>query len=227
MNEKKPVSRIRQARLRAKKTQQDVADHLGISRNAVSLWESENTSPQRDRMVKLAQFLEIGLDYLMGFGDELDDVIPGHAIPNPQGTLGAPTLPVLGITMGGRDDDREPDFWMNGEVVNYVARPRKMDGHRAAFGLYVGGTSMEPRYRARDLVIVEKASPAPGDDVVIELRPKSETEDPENPSFIKEFIARRGSFITVRQLNPPKDLDFDLKEIKNLYRVVPLKELLG
>ncbi|MGY3607634.1 MULTISPECIES: S24 family peptidase [unclassified Bradyrhizobium] len=141
--------------------------------------------------------------------------------------LGAYTLPVLGVSLGGRDDDRGPDFWMNGETVAHVARPRKLEGRRNAFGLYVDGSSMEPRYFAGDLIVVEKVPPAPGDDVVVELKGPRGEDDADNPSFLKRLVARRGGFITVEQFNPPKRLDFDLKEIKNLFRVIPLKELMG
>jgi phage repressor protein C with HTH and peptisase S24 domain len=116
---------------------------------------------------------------------------------------------------------------MNGETVARVARPRKLEGRRNAFGLYVDGSSMEPRYFAGDLVVVEKVPPAPGDDIVIELKPPRGEDDADNPSFLKRLVARRGGFITVEQFNPPKRLDFDLKEIKNLFRVIPLKELMG
>lgn len=155
------------------------------------------------------------------------EVIPVPDQESPLDRLGPNTLPVLGITMGGRSDKRGPDFWMNGEVVRYAPRPRSLEGRKDAFGLYVDGTSMEPKYAAGDMVVVEKRPPAPGDDVVIELNSTDPADEHDNPSFIKQFVGRRGSTITVRQFNPKKELTFDLKEIKNLFRVIPVKELMA
>jgi phage repressor protein C with HTH and peptisase S24 domain len=143
---------------------------------------------------------------------------------------GARTLPVLGITMGGDTDydpDRPADFWMNGEVINYVARPRSLENAKDAFALYVDGTSMLPRYRAKDMVVVQKVAPTSGDDVVIELKPRTETDEGSNPSFLKEFVRRAGRSIIVKQYNPEKEITFDLKEIKNVFRVISVRELMS
>jgi phage repressor protein C with HTH and peptisase S24 domain len=135
-------------------------------------------------------------------------------------------VPVLGTAMGGTEDDERPiDFWLTGEVENHVVRPKGLLRARNVFALYVGGDSMEPRFEERDMVYVQKTSPGIGDDVVIELHPLVDGGD--HPTFIKRLVRRNGSFITVKQYNPPKELEFTVKEIKNLFRVIPLKELMG
>ena len=61
--------RISEAREWAGKTQQAVADHFGISREAVSQWESEDTRPRSAKLSELARFLGVHLAWLMdGFG---------------------------------------------------------------------------------------------------------------------------------------------------------------
>jgi phage repressor protein C with HTH and peptisase S24 domain len=130
--------------------------------------------------------------------------------------------------MGGREEDeknRSPDFWMNGDTVNFVKRPAGLANAKNVFSVYVRGDSMWPRYDENDLVFLQKASPAIGDDVVIELHPPSEGAD--SPTFIKRLVRRRGSYLTVRQFNPDKEIDFDLKEIKNLFRVIPNERVGG
>ncbi|MDB5550651.1 MAG: putative phage repressor [Rhizobium sp.] len=135
-------------------------------------------------------------------------------------------IPVLGTAMGGTEDDERPvDFWLTGEIENHVLRPKGLANARNVFVLHVGGDSMEPRFEERDMVYVQKTSPGIGDDVVIELHPLVEGGD--HPTFIKRLVRRNGSFITVKQYNPPKELEFTVKEIKNLFRVIPLKELMG
>jgi phage repressor protein C with HTH and peptisase S24 domain/DNA-binding transcriptional regulator YiaG len=158
-----------------------------------------------------------------------DYVSPGQEIlavgPEVDNALLANDIPVLGITVGGSGDNRPADFWMNGEVINHIARPRALANAKNIFSLYVDGTSMYPRFRERDLVIVQKAAPASGDDVVIELKPKFE--GGEHPSFIKEYVGKRANRIVVRQFNPKKELSFDVKEILNLFRVIPFREWIG
>jgi phage repressor protein C with HTH and peptisase S24 domain len=145
--------------------------------------------------------------------------------PDVEHNLLANDIPVLGITVGGGDDERHADFWMNGEVINHISRPKSLANAKNVFSLYIDGTSMYPRFRERDLVIVQKAAPSAGDDVVIELKPKTDGGD--HPSYIKEFISMRGNTITVRQFNPPKELTFAVSEIENLFRVIPFKEWVG
>ncbi len=50
-------ARIRKAREDAGKTQKEIAHRFGISRNAVSLWESDETRPRTKRIEKLAEYL--------------------------------------------------------------------------------------------------------------------------------------------------------------------------
>lgn len=152
-----------------------------------------------------------------------------EALPGPdfdRSDLGPRDVPVLGTAMGGTsDDERGVDFWLSGEVENHVARPKGLARASNVFCLYVGGTSMEPRFEERDMVFVQKTMPGIGDDVVIELHPRVEGGD--HPTFIKRLVRRSSTFIVVKQYNPPKELEFSFKEIKNLFRVIPIKELMG
>lgn len=228
--------RLKQARKAStpKVTQAELAKEAGVSPQAVSGWERGEAMPEPEKIAKIANFLGVTAGWLLGSEDAdgrreppIQEVIPAPDQESPLERLGPNTLPILGISMGGRPDKRGPDFWMNGETVRMAPRPRRLEGQKDVFGLYVDGSSMEPRYHAKDLVVVEKTTPAPGDDVVIELKSSDPHDEHDNPSFIKQFVSRRGSTITVKQFNPKKELTFDLKEIKNLFRVIPLKELMS
>ncbi|MEJ5898569.1 helix-turn-helix domain-containing protein [Ochrobactrum teleogrylli] len=48
---------IRLARKRSNKTQQDVADHLGVSVQAISQWENDKTLPNTKNLLDLSQYL--------------------------------------------------------------------------------------------------------------------------------------------------------------------------
>ncbi|WP_398471531.1 helix-turn-helix transcriptional regulator [Tardiphaga sp.] len=189
-------------------------------------------SPRGNMMAKIAAALGETEEYLR-FGARTDSAasVVKEAILGPDVSemrRGPRDVPVLGITVGGDTDDgddRDPDFWLNGEVVNYVVRPAGLSHVKDLFSVYVQGESMWPRYEENDLVFLTKAAPAIGDDVVIELHKTSEGGD--HATFVKRLVRRRGSYLTVRQYNPDKEIDFSMKEIKNLFRVIPTKEWVG
>ena len=57
--------RIREARLRAHLSQEKVAELVGVSRQAVTKWESGLSSPSTDNLFKLAQVLGTTVDFLI------------------------------------------------------------------------------------------------------------------------------------------------------------------
>ena len=54
--------------LRKKKglTQQKLAEILGIKQNSYSDWETGNNEPSLENLIKLADLLEVSLDWLFG-----------------------------------------------------------------------------------------------------------------------------------------------------------------
>ena len=59
------ASRIKQAREAARLSQQEVASHLGLSRNSVAQWEIGANRPAHDRLAKLAGFLGVTVQWLL------------------------------------------------------------------------------------------------------------------------------------------------------------------
>jgi phage repressor protein C with HTH and peptisase S24 domain len=131
-------------------------------------------------------------------------------------------VPVKGLAVGGEDSD----FQFNGETVDYVRRPAGLAKAAGIFAIYVRGSSMAPRYDEGDLVYVSTTRPpSVGDYVILEMAPgPNETA---GKGFIKRLKARAGSKIICEQFNPPGDMEFDKRQVLNLYRVVPNNELYG
>lgn len=57
--------KIKNARMKAKLTQEQVADALGVSRQTISNWETERTYPDIISVVKMSDLYGISLDHLL------------------------------------------------------------------------------------------------------------------------------------------------------------------
>jgi transcriptional regulator with XRE-family HTH domain len=60
------IRRLRRAR---KMTQQILSDQVGISRVSLANWETGNTIPKTENLMKLARFFEVPITELIGEGD--------------------------------------------------------------------------------------------------------------------------------------------------------------
>ncbi len=57
---------LRQLRKDAKRTQQQMADVLGITQQAYAAYENDKSSPPKDVLEKIADFFGVTTDYLLG-----------------------------------------------------------------------------------------------------------------------------------------------------------------
>ena len=62
--------RLKNLRKQAHLTQVDVAEKLGISQPAYASWERGVKKPTQDNLVKIAQILNVSIDYLVGNSDK-------------------------------------------------------------------------------------------------------------------------------------------------------------
>ena len=58
-------SKIKQARMEAKFTQEQIAEKLGVSRQTISNWENEKSYPDIASVLKLSDLYNVSLDYLL------------------------------------------------------------------------------------------------------------------------------------------------------------------
>ena len=59
------ADRIQQLRKSRGISQEELADRIGVSRQAVSKWESGQTSPDLEKIVLLSDYFEVTTDYLL------------------------------------------------------------------------------------------------------------------------------------------------------------------
>ena len=65
--------RLKKLRKQAQLTQVDVAEKLGISQPAYASWERGIKKPTQENLVKIAQILNVSVDYLVGNSDYTED----------------------------------------------------------------------------------------------------------------------------------------------------------
>lgn len=65
--------RLKKLRKQVQLTQVDVAEKLGISQPAYASWERGVKKPTQENLVKIAQILNVSVDYLLGNSEKKDD----------------------------------------------------------------------------------------------------------------------------------------------------------
>ncbi|MDE6261081.1 MAG: helix-turn-helix domain-containing protein [Oscillospiraceae bacterium] len=61
-------NKLAEARKKQNLTQEQLAERLDVTRQAVSRWESDAAYPETDKIVRMAQILEVSCDYLLQDG---------------------------------------------------------------------------------------------------------------------------------------------------------------
>ena len=100
------------SRNKAGLSQMELAERLGVSRQAVSRWESGDTTPTMDKLKALAKLYGVSLDWL--FGDTADGEPPEAA--KPEADLGECRKLVAVARMVGADLAQRP-FAASGDDV--------------------------------------------------------------------------------------------------------------
>jgi phage repressor protein C with HTH and peptisase S24 domain len=133
---------------------------------------------------------------------------------------GGEWIDVRGVTVGGDDA-----FFYFGDVIDQVRRPPGIRNAKNVAALNVAGDSMVPRFKSGELIYVQDRLAIPGDDVVVEMYAETEGDAPK--SFLKELVRKSGRRLYCRQHNPRSDIEFEAGEVKTVWRVLTLRDLLG
>lgn len=197
----------------------------------------QSRSPRITGLQALARVLDTTVDWLtkgVGPEDLRSAESSGYAaepnaefehgptvIPPPGGPF---NVPEMGATMGGDAED-DGAFELNGQIVDHVRRPFGILNRQGVFALRVVNDSMSPKFEDGDRIYCEKRKPIVRDYVVVELKPHAEGRP--GKSYIKRLLAQDGSRVTVEQFNPRGVLEFGRNEIKDIFRVIPERELRG
>ena len=223
------------ALLKAKRrSQADLAKHLGIAPPRVSEMVRGERRLQQSEYQATADFFEISLPRVVALAAGRPD--PGEEDQLPAGNVNpafdAPAFPLLGemkadvplygTAMGG---DGNGEFEMNGTMIGAVYRLPGIEGRRDVFALHVVGASMDPWRKANGLIYVEeKRAPSIGDHVVVEFKPVPHSEV--RQAVVKQLIGVTPTKLRLKQYNPAKEFEIERKKVHRIYRVIEWDELL-
>jgi phage repressor protein C with HTH and peptisase S24 domain len=227
-NEKAAVvgAAIRTARKRRNLVMKDIAKHVGKDVAAIGNWETGRNLPSTENLLKTAEFLRVdpsalgrGEVIFLDEGESLNEVeVITESAPL---QMGAMDVRILGVAAGGDDGD----FTLNGEVQGYARRPPGIVGLTNVFAVHIISDSMVPRYDPGELQYCGGRAPVPGDHVVIEMYPEEGSNT--GKAYIKKLVERSKGKLICEQYNPPKRIPFDAYSVKNMWRIIPPRELFG
>lgn len=173
--------KIKRLRSERRLTQQNVADALGISRVAVSKWESGDTKDlKRDNLVGLSKLFGVTLAELLDV-DQKDEVQIVHGIkvyPDRRG------YPIISAVQAGMWRDIVDSF-PRGGADEYIMANNSYGKH--TFALRITGNSMEPEFKEGDVVVIDPdVRPNAGDYVVARNHEEAATFKKYRPRGINE-----------------------------------------
>jgi SOS-response transcriptional repressor LexA len=209
--------RIRFARGRAKMTQDAVAELFGISRNSVSLWENDRTSPETDKMSKLAELLRVPAGWLLTGKEH------GHIADesNVQGLAAdayrRQRVPLVSRVPGGPDRDAT-DPYAVGNAEQWLTPTEPLGAN--SFALRVIGQSMEPDFPDGCVIFIDPSVQWKSGDFVVVRFPETDE------ATFKKIVTDGGAILLV-PLNtqyPTRKLETDfvvvgvVREMRKLIR---------
>ena len=131
-------------------SQKDLASQLFVTQQAVGKWERGEATPNPETVLKIAKILGITTDQLLG-----DTATPA--------STGGTWVPVLGDVAAGIPIEAVEN------IVDYEEIDSSMASTGEFFGLRIKGSSMEPRIRDGDVVIVRRQEDADTSDTAVIL----------------------------------------------------------
>jgi phage repressor protein C with HTH and peptisase S24 domain len=196
-------------------TQAELAAAVGMSQQGIDSIESGAVKRPR-LMAELAERLKTTESWLLwGEGAEA----AGAEAPAQNARMGFQDafdalIPVYGHAIGGKDGE----FPLNGNRIGDIIAPAALRRVPDAYAVYVVGDSMEPRYFSGEAVFVNPRLPVrPGDFVVAQI---ATGEDEPPLAYIKIFRSRGARTVKLEQLNPHKTLEFAVKTVVSLHRII-------
>lgn len=176
----------------------EVARRVGMHGHTLRRYTRGECEVKKDLAIKLAEV----------FGCMPSEIL-GLEPANPDQTIGK--IPLYGAASAGP--------W-NGaaamsRAIDHIGRPSFLMSQDNAYGVFVIGTSMEPRFRAGEILFVDPDAPVrQGCDVVVQLNT-----DGELTAIAKQFKSMDDTQLRLHQLNPDEDLTISRDQVVAVHPV--------
>lgn len=190
--------------------------------------------PLSSRLAELADALETTTGYLQG---KTENPAPEGVEPRPipEFLTMDRDVPVYGTAIGA-----DIAFWSEhvgevaveqtdlntGEAIDYFRRPPALRERRDIYILYPAGESMVPAFEpGRAFLVDPKRAPSIRDYVVVYLRDRAD--EFAAAVLIKRLVKRSASFIELEQFNPAATFRIDMRQVRQIHRIMPWDEAFG
>jgi len=226
--------RIKNSRIAAKMTQEELAKAVGKTRNAVAQWESGAAHPRPNTLEDIAGALNVSIDWLLTgntpnvagaettrTNSKMSDVKFVNSILPPRQYM-PQDVPVMGTATCNSDN---ASFKLDTSIIDYVHRPPALLITKDLYALYVEGDTMEPRFNAGDLVFVHPHKPVRiGDSVVVQI---AKSIDEPIEAMIAVLVKRTSHEVFLQKYNPDEIIHFDNANIVSIHKILEMRELFG
>ena len=147
------MNRLKELRLSSGFSQKELSEKMFVNQTAVSQWERGVTSPSPATLLRLCDLYGVTTDYLLGRDNA----------PHPTSSTKGIKIPVLGRVAAGIPITAVEDILDYEEIEESLAKTGEF------YGLQIKGTSMEPRMKEGDVVIVRRQDDVESGEIAIVL----------------------------------------------------------
>lgn len=238
---------LKSARLAKGLTQQQVAEHVGVSRAAVAQWERGSTEPSLQNLFTACDLVGMNVTAATSGlvrinkvtspkNDEVYNIVEDRrpdmrdeeeywsTISGNRGLNSKDPIPVQSV--GLQADFPDGDFIFGDEVIDFVTRPPGVGGKAVVQAIYLPTASLSPRFEIGDIVFLSSSRwTQAGDDVVIEMR-SPENEGPRQ-CRLRRLEDQTPAALHVRSFSPAVRETIERDQIQAIHRIIPMRELLG
>lgn len=142
-------SRLKLLRKNKGLTQTELANELHLSHGAIAMWETDKRQPDNDTMLRIADFFDVSVDYLLGREETKNP-------PNVYDVDGLVHFEEIGTICAGYDGSLNETF--TGEIVEIPLSMINGEEKEDYFVLRVQGNSMHPRILEGDRILCKRCS---------------------------------------------------------------------
>ncbi|MEE2953284.1 MAG: helix-turn-helix domain-containing protein [Pseudomonadota bacterium] len=228
------TNNIRRLRDERRITLEKLAEMTDISAGQLSRIEKGKRGLRLESALKIASALDVDLSEISDFleGGEAVSLPAARPSRNPRPLPNASpfvpvefprvTIGIYGQVAGGKDGR----FVLNGQKVMDVLCPPSLENVKDAYGVFVSGSSMEPRYFPGEAVFVNPHIPVrQGNFVIAQVAGQFEGDDP--GAYVKQFVSMTSSGLVLRQFNTREGVSEDASDAEKFELRFPRDEVIA